>query len=63
MTGLWISLTLEWRDLSTKTLNSDPVVARHSFTQGVEKSVDNQYLRLIHGAQALKAKKIASAIR
>jgi hypothetical protein len=41
MTGLWISLTRELRDLSTETLNSDPVVARHSFTQGVEKPVDN----------------------
>ena len=46
-----------------KTLNSDPVVARHSFTQGVEKPVDNPYLGRFHGAQALKAKKIASAIR
>ena len=46
-----------------KTLNSDPVVARHSFTQDVDKPVDNQCFRLFHGAQALKAKKIASAIR
>lgn len=46
-----------------KTLNSDPVVARHSFTQGVEKPVDNLFFGLFHGAQALRAKKTASAIR
>ena len=63
MTGLWISLTRELRHFPRQTLNSDPVVARHSFTQGVEKPVDNPYLGLCYGAQALKAKKIASAIR
>ena len=46
-----------------KTLNSDPVVARHSFTQAVEKPVDNLLFEVFQGAQALSAKKTAWAIR
>ena len=63
MIDLWISLTPESRDFPHQTLNSDPVVARHSFTQAVEKPVDNLLFEVYQGAQALSAKKTAWAIR
>ena len=63
MTGLWISLRRESRHFPRQTLNSDPVVARHSFTQAVEKPVDNLLFEVFQVAQALSAKKTAWAIR